>query len=274
MSILFIGLSIVVHLPSDGIFGIVIDLLWRLKDNLGIVFLIDILLIRIDLEKNRINLKTQEIEKLKMESSLKSVLPPNDDIYSELGIYNCGSTVVDNDCNNEYMYIKNYDFTHKNEQDYDDVDDDSVVQSYQPVNNQLRNLYIHIPHDRKSTVSAYSTKSAEITIPSSAKIRNVRKYSMYTNIDTATNSNVQNADNRSSCNSVVLGKKVYSKVPLSPTLSAGSRTVVSSTYSYSVQKMTPLSPVSSTVAGNEFNIHPIKNTKKSPSNIIIESNLL
>jgi len=274
VSLLFIGLSIVIHLPSDGIFGIVRDLLWRLKDNLGIIFLIDILLIRIDLEKNRINLKEQEIEKLKMESSLKSVFPPNEDIYSELGIYNCGSTVVDNDCNNEYMYIKNYDFPHKNEEDYYDEDDDSVVHSYQPANrnSQLRNLYIS--QDRKSAISAYSTRSAEIPVPSSAKTRNVRKYSMYTNIDTATISNAQNADNRYSCNSVVLGKKVYSKVPLSPTLSAGSRTVVSSTYSYSIPKMTPLSPVSSTVAGNEFNIHPIKNAKKSPSNILIESNLL
>jgi len=287
VSLIFIGISIIVNLSPDGYFGFIRDLLWRLKDNLGLIFLIDILLIRIDLDGNKINMKKQEIEKA------KKLYPSNEDIYSDTGRYNCGSTIVNNDYN-DYIQIKNYEFPLRNEPDY--YDDDIYESNYQSLTTPLRSgfdiksiISSYIPQDVKSTVSSYvpqdvkscvsaygaqdhkscistySAKSIEFAIPPTIKAKNSRKrsgQSLYSNIDSA-NNNDQNTHTRA--NSVVLGNKVYSKVPLSPTLSE-TKSVVSSVFTY-----TGGSKVSS---GNELCVHQAKNNKRATSNILIESDLL
>jgi len=287
VSLIFIGISIIVHLSPDGYFGFIRDLLWRLKDNLGMIFLIDILLIRIDLDSNKINMKKQEIEKA------KKIYPSKEDVYSDSGHYNCGSTVV-NDYN-DYIQIKNYEFPSKNEPDYYDTDDVYEAQNYQSMTSPLRSgfdiksiISSYVPQetkscisvygtqdhksyisaygtqDHKSCISTYSTKSIEFAIPPAIKAKNSRKrsgQSLYSNID-STYSNVQNTHNRA--NSVVLGNKVYSKVPLSPTLSE-TKSVVSSVFTYTGSKVS---------SGNELCVHQVKNSKRTPSNILIESDLL
>jgi len=61
---IFIGVSIIVMFKEQGVVKFIRHLFMRLKGNLGLIFLIDILLLRIDLDHNQIALQDQEIEKM------------------------------------------------------------------------------------------------------------------------------------------------------------------------------------------------------------------
>jgi len=63
VSILFIGISVIVVFPSVRLVSLIKETLWRMKGNLGLIFLLDLLLLRIDLDSNQIAIKKQEIEK-------------------------------------------------------------------------------------------------------------------------------------------------------------------------------------------------------------------
>ncbi|ORX79523.1 hypothetical protein BCR32DRAFT_294382 [Anaeromyces robustus] len=84
VSLLFIGFAFIVNFPHVGWSGFLRDLIWRIKGNLGIIFLIDLLLIRVELDDNRINMQEEEIQKINDENSeiKKSILRE----FKELGI--------------------------------------------------------------------------------------------------------------------------------------------------------------------------------------------
>jgi len=64
-------MSLIVQFSKDGFTGFIRRLLWRLKGSLGIIFLVDILLLRIDLDQNQISLQKEEIEKISLTKSMK-----------------------------------------------------------------------------------------------------------------------------------------------------------------------------------------------------------
>ncbi|ORX50300.1 hypothetical protein BCR36DRAFT_412327 [Piromyces finnis] len=71
VSLIFLGMSLIVHFSKTGIPGVIRRFLWRMKGSLGIIFLIDILLLRIDLDQNQISLQLEELEKKSIGKSLK-----------------------------------------------------------------------------------------------------------------------------------------------------------------------------------------------------------
>jgi len=84
VSLLFIGFAFIVNFPQDGWSGFLRDLIWRIKGNLGIIYLVDLLLIRVELDDNRINMQEEEIQKINDKNSemRKSILRE----FKELGI--------------------------------------------------------------------------------------------------------------------------------------------------------------------------------------------
>ncbi|OUM58449.1 hypothetical protein PIROE2DRAFT_64409 [Piromyces sp. E2] len=63
VSLIFIGMSIISFFPKDRKTVVFIRiLLWRIKGNLGIVFLVDLLLLRIDLDKNKLLEQTRQLK--------------------------------------------------------------------------------------------------------------------------------------------------------------------------------------------------------------------
>ncbi|OUM68762.1 hypothetical protein PIROE2DRAFT_3449 [Piromyces sp. E2] len=90
---------------------------------------------------------------------------------------------------------------------------------------------------------------------------------------------IVNVDRRQSSQSVLLGKKVYAKVPLeSSSTITSTRTVVSPSSTYSTSKHSSISPsMSDTVALTQQTSPPpplSSSIKKNPGNILIESNLI
>jgi len=69
VSLLFIGFAFIVNFPHEGWIGFIRDIIWRIKGNLGIIFLIDLLLIRVELDDNKINMQEEEIQKINDENS-------------------------------------------------------------------------------------------------------------------------------------------------------------------------------------------------------------
>ncbi|ORX50301.1 hypothetical protein BCR36DRAFT_583434 [Piromyces finnis] len=72
VSSLFIGISIIVFFPSTGVSGFIRRLLWRIKGNLGIIFLVDIILLRIDLDKNKIIEQTRQIQMMNKNKTIQN----------------------------------------------------------------------------------------------------------------------------------------------------------------------------------------------------------
>ncbi|ORY22358.1 hypothetical protein LY90DRAFT_675901 [Neocallimastix californiae] len=71
VSLIFIGLSFVVHISRSHYFWYFIrTFLWRLKGNLGIIFLLDMLLLRIDLDHNQLVAQQELIDQNNLEKSL------------------------------------------------------------------------------------------------------------------------------------------------------------------------------------------------------------
>ncbi|ORX46186.1 hypothetical protein BCR36DRAFT_332133 [Piromyces finnis] len=63
VSLLFINIAVIGILPQVGVVKFLYYVLIRLKGNISLIFLIDILLLRIDLDHNKIAMQDQEIEK-------------------------------------------------------------------------------------------------------------------------------------------------------------------------------------------------------------------
>jgi len=57
----FIGISITTYIKMDDFIKFIRFLLWRIKENLGVIFLIDLLLLRIDLDINHMNKQNEEL---------------------------------------------------------------------------------------------------------------------------------------------------------------------------------------------------------------------
>jgi len=71
VSLIFIGLSFVVHISRNHYFWYFIrTFLWRLKGDLGIIFLLDMLLLRIDLDHNQLVAQQEIIDQNNLEKSL------------------------------------------------------------------------------------------------------------------------------------------------------------------------------------------------------------
>jgi len=106
VSLLFIGISIIVHFPSTGVCGFIRSFLWRLKGNLGLIFLVDLLLLRIDLDRNHLAIQGKELEKANIEKSLKGIIPLqettplNNNNNRNNSIYNKNTSMYINNNNN------------------------------------------------------------------------------------------------------------------------------------------------------------------------------
>jgi len=109
VSILFIGISIIVVFPSVRLVSLIKETLWRMKGNLGLIFLLDLLLLRIDLDSNQIAIKEQEIEKDIEQQTLSEISSFSQDsknnFYSENNFY-----PIEIDEYPEKAYIKQHGF--------------------------------------------------------------------------------------------------------------------------------------------------------------------
>jgi len=65
-------MSIIVFFKSNGITGFIRNLLWATKGDLGIIFLVDILLLRIDFDKNKLLEKERQIQ-MNNDNSLNAI---------------------------------------------------------------------------------------------------------------------------------------------------------------------------------------------------------
>jgi len=304
VSLLFIGLSVIVHFSQDGWAGFIRVFLWRIKGNLGLIFLIDILLLRIDLDNNQIAMQEQEIEQLQLKKDLNGIIPFNDS----------NSTIIPNyvfqNPSNEYaksLYSENRMNKDIDEQSLTQltikpdqrasvyslspsIHHHSSVQTYVPSVNQtainggnkiMRNstmaekasVYSLTSPPEKPMKSEKRKNAVPMVVtkpPESLNLGNRRKFSqpnIYAN-DILSNA-ATTIDHRYSTQSILLGNKVYNKVPLEP---SPSRAVVSPSSSYSTLKSSPPSPT--TTDNGVHNNSPSTPVKKSPGNIIMESNLL
>jgi len=105
VSLIFIGISMIVIFKAVGIVAFIKEMLWRMKGNLGLVFLIDLLLMRIDIDNKVIAEKKQEIEEKLEQQSLSSMSAfGNENINNNLYIGNYSNPM-------EYdVYAKQYDY--------------------------------------------------------------------------------------------------------------------------------------------------------------------
>ncbi|OUM68389.1 hypothetical protein PIROE2DRAFT_3993 [Piromyces sp. E2] len=102
VSIIFIGISIIVLFKEEGVAKFIRNLFVRLKGNLGLIFLIDILLLRIDLDHNQIALQDQEIEKMNVGKTIQSQFD-NYNGEEQLSIDKVNKLLSDNNNNNLFI---------------------------------------------------------------------------------------------------------------------------------------------------------------------------
>jgi len=72
VSFLLFSISIIVWFPNEGVSGLIRRFLWRIKGYLGIIFLVDLLLLRIEIDNTKIQDCDDEIKKINQESSLSN----------------------------------------------------------------------------------------------------------------------------------------------------------------------------------------------------------
>jgi len=301
VSLLFIGLSVIVHFPRGGWSGFIREFLWRVKGNLGLIFLVDILLLRIDLDNNQIAMQEQEIEQLQLKKDLNGIIPFNDKssispgyITPKLGspMNEYAKAYKDNDeqsltqitinPRNSVYSLSPSVHRHPSVQTF--VSNANQTGINASGNKIMRNSTIgdiaNVPFSlspppekpmksdkRKAAVPMIVTKPPESLSPNNTGRRKFSQPNIYS-------SDIPNAsakaDRRYSVQSVVLGNKVYSKVSLEPS----SSNAVSPSMSYSATKYSPTTPnVPEVEIVNLPSSQPTP-AKKTPGNILIESDLL
>ncbi|ORX50298.1 hypothetical protein BCR36DRAFT_326890 [Piromyces finnis] len=73
VSLLLLSISILVWFPNTGVTGFIRRFLWRIKGYLGIIFLVDLLLLRIEIDNNKIIDQNEKIKKINLENSIQNI---------------------------------------------------------------------------------------------------------------------------------------------------------------------------------------------------------
>ncbi|ORX42277.1 hypothetical protein BCR36DRAFT_464119 [Piromyces finnis] len=296
-----LGIAVIVHFPSEGICGFIRNVLWRIEENLGLVFLIDILLLQMDQDNNKMKKQEEEIKKLKQQMENYGISIRNDDEQE-------ASSISKNKYNSPLDYV--YHLTSINHNDHQEIEKSlispvSLKPNSNPFNNNNINQYGNsqgfLPYLNPSENHVLNSNEAKAIIkngplnennynflslsspekplksdkrknsnpsyymtkpPESLSINNgYKKYNhsnpIFDNEDDDPNYHVH---------SVLLGNKVYNKLPLAPSPIMTTKTPTTSKY----LSTSPISENESFNRSTSMLLSPTKN----PGNIIMESNLL
>jgi len=72
VSLLLLAISVIVWFPNSGVPGFIRRFLWRIKGYLGIIFLVDLLLLRIEIDNSRIVEQSEKIKRINLENSIET----------------------------------------------------------------------------------------------------------------------------------------------------------------------------------------------------------
>ncbi|OUM61740.1 hypothetical protein PIROE2DRAFT_62326 [Piromyces sp. E2] len=72
LSRMFIAISVIVWFPNAGVPGFIRRFLWRIKGYLGIIFLVDLLLLRIEIDNSKITDQSEKIKRINLENSIEN----------------------------------------------------------------------------------------------------------------------------------------------------------------------------------------------------------
>jgi len=187
VSFLLFSISIIVWFPNEGIAGLIRRFLWRLKGYLGIIFLVDLLLLRIEIDDTKIKDCNDEIKRINKSNSVNNYQQPVSLVSAEGNYYSKPSSPLSPYLSNRTLKTYNEDnniFKNVPELQYSDRSRDTYVNSSVTINRSRSNRIIPLSPTLNKSYKNMSMATSPSNRSSSYLPKKTRRNSNISNIIT------------------------------------------------------------------------------------------